>query len=83
MNTLDHAASDTNYQTAIERQEHALFAQLKPSLKKDGNQWCVLYGENIQEGVCGFGKSPNEAVQDFNRSWYLAIPDDEAKELII
>lgn len=33
---------------------------------KDGNQWCVRWGENIQEGICGFGNTPMEAIADFN-----------------
>lgn len=33
---------------------------------KDGDQWCVLWGANIQEGVCGFGKTPIDAIIDFN-----------------
>ena len=32
---------------------------------RDGDQWCVLWGLNIQEGICGFGKTPNEAISDF------------------
>lgn len=31
----------------------------------DGNQWCFLYGENIQEGICGFGDTIYEAALDF------------------
>ena len=34
---------------------------------KDGNRWCVLQGENIQEGLAGFGETIREAVADFNR----------------
>jgi len=41
----------------------------RPTLSRDGNQWCALYGENIQEGVCGFGDSPELAMQDFDRAW--------------
>lgn len=33
---------------------------------KDGNQWCVRWGENIQEGICGFGDTPMKAIADFN-----------------
>ena len=33
---------------------------------KDGNSWCVLYGEDIQSGVCGFGDSPSLAMIAFN-----------------
>ena len=32
---------------------------------KDGNQWCFLYGESIQEGVCGFGETIYGAAYDF------------------
>lgn len=42
---------------------------LRPSLSIDGNMWCALYGENIQDGVAGFGKSPELAYQDFDREW--------------
>lgn len=33
---------------------------------KDGNEWCVLLGDNIQEGISGFGKTPLNAILDFN-----------------
>jgi len=29
----------------------------------DGDQWCALLGENLQEGGAGFGSTPIEAVQ--------------------
>lgn len=32
---------------------------------KDGNQWCILKGENIQEGICGFGDNIEDALIDF------------------
>ena len=32
---------------------------------KDGNQWCFLYGNNIQEGVCGFGDTIAQAASNF------------------
>ena len=43
---------------------------LKPQLSIDGNQWCALYGDNLQNGVAGFGDSPDEAYQDFDKNWY-------------
>ena len=33
------------------------------------NQWCVLYGENIQDGICGFGNTPLDAIRAFNMDW--------------
>ena len=40
------------------------------TLAPDGNMWSALLGENIQEGVVGFGKTPAEAVADFNNNWW-------------
>ncbi len=33
----------------VEQADYNLFALLKPEISKDGNKWCVLYGENRQE----------------------------------
>ena len=41
----------------------------KPRLFIDGSQWCALFGENIQEGVVGFGDSPDEAMWAFDAAW--------------
>lgn len=32
---------------------------------KDGNQWSFLYGENIQEGIVGFGDTIYTAACNF------------------
>ena len=42
---------------------------LRPALSIDGNQWCALYGENLQDGVAGFGDSPELACQAFDKAW--------------
>ena len=41
----------------------------KPTLFKDGNMWCALLGENVQEGVCGFGETPSHAMWAFDTAW--------------
>lgn len=41
----------------------------KPRLFIDGDEWCALYGDDLQNGVVGFGKSPEEAYLDFDRNW--------------
>lgn len=69
----DYEAADVRSQTAQEQSEFNLFSMLKPALKRDGNQWCVLYGKNLQEGICGFGESPHKAIMDFNMQWYLKV----------
>jgi len=50
--------------------EYNLFATLKPSIFKDGNQWRVLLGKDLMEGVCGFGNTPYLAILDFNKAFH-------------
>jgi hypothetical protein len=54
---------------AIEAEEMNLFSMLKPKLYKDGNQWCVLYGDDLKSGIAGFGDTPRLAIYDFNKQW--------------
>ena len=51
----------------------------KPTLSIDGNQWCALYGEDLQNGVAGFGDSPELAMYAFDAAWgkKLATPNVE------
>lgn len=41
----------------------------KPSLQIDGDYWCALYGKDLQSGIAGFGKTPAEAMTDFDKNW--------------
>ena len=36
----------------------------------DGDQWCALLGENLQEGQAGFGKTPADALNELAHSFY-------------
>lgn len=45
----------------------------KPSISIDGDHWCALYGEDLQSGIAGFGKSPELAMYDFDAAWYKKI----------
>ena len=45
-----------------------------PKLLIDGDQWCALFGDSIQNGVVGFGDSPYEAYLDFDREWFKKLP---------
>lgn len=47
---------------------------LSPALSRDGNRWIALYGENLQDGVAGFGDSPALAFSDFDRAWTAKLP---------
>lgn len=70
---------DMKHRTANEAYEAAVFSarpsvMLRVTVKRDGNMWCALYGPNLQEGICGFGKSPEEACADFDRAWKERLP---------
>lgn len=41
----------------------------RPRIAIDGSKWCALYGDNMREGVAGFGDSPAQAMADFDRNW--------------
>lgn len=42
---------------------------MRPRVFPDGAAWCALYGENIQDGVAGFGDSPAAACGSFDAAW--------------
>jgi len=69
----DYLAASQRHSTAIEQAEYNLVAMLKPLIIQDGNQWCVLLGENLQVGIAGFGDSPYLAILDFNRQFTKKI----------
>lgn len=56
-----------------EKADYNLFSLLKPKIFIDGDRWCVLYGEDIQSGICGFGKSPYLAIKDWSSNCYTTL----------
>ena len=42
---------------------------MKPTLKPDGDMWCALYGEDLMSGVAGFGRTPQQAMREFDKAW--------------
>ena len=70
------AAYESNaaqYKEQAAREMLRPFMLLKPEVFLDGNKWCVLYGNNIQEGVCAFGDSPDHASREFDSEWIKNI----------
>lgn len=64
-------------QAAVLREKEAMekmrpFYLLNPKVYPDGNQWCALYGDNIQDGVVGFGDTPDKASIQFDIEWLNA-----------
>lgn len=73
-NAICHAASmagEAIQQAAYCHSEPSVL--YRPSLSVDGNQWCALYGEDLQSGVAGFADSPAKAMEDFDKQWNTKI----------
>lgn len=74
VSVLEHwaqMAKESIAQAAAEQMRPAV--SFKPRLSIDGDQWCALYGDDLQSGVAGFGKSPEEAMWDFDKAWSTAM----------
>ncbi len=63
---LEHQSQMINIQT---NNLYNLINTLRCKITKDGNSWCCLYGENLQEGVAGFGETPHESVMNFAKEF--------------
>jgi hypothetical protein len=49
----------------------------RPTLSVDGDQWCARYGPNLQEGVAGFGYSPELACRAFDAAWQAKLSEQQ------
>lgn len=56
------------------------FFLLRPKVFPDGDMWCALYGENLQEGVCAFGETPAKASTQFDIEWLNAKAKNKENE---
>ena len=70
----EHGVLNAKWNAALEAQNAAAEQQrpsvlYRPTLFVDGNQYCALYGADIQSGVAGFGDSPALAMADFDTEW--------------
>ena len=75
---MDEAVSRLNYDTAARSnwradQEARWSFILRPTLSRDGDQWCALLGDNIVVGVTGFGPTPDAAYAAFDTAWTEAL----------
>lgn len=66
LNEMMNAAITAANAAEMQMRPSVLF---RPKLSRDGNQWCALYGDNIQSGVAGFGNSPEKAMAAFDDNW--------------
>lgn len=52
----------------------------RPRIAIDGNMWGAVYGDNIQQGVAGFGESPALAMADFDKNWNATLPENDTEQ---
>ncbi len=51
-----------------------------PKLRKtNSNKWYAIYGENLHDGVVGFGDSPDKAMRAFDTAW-ISESNDQVKD---
>ena len=62
----DFIAAQERLDAAITLSHFSIVSALNLTPKREGNMWFILWGENIQEGVAGFGETPYKAVVNFN-----------------
>lgn len=72
---LSHISNVGNelYEAAEKLNSYAVAYKLIPF--RDGNQWCVLLGADLQVGIAGFGDTPAKAIADFERSMHSSVKD--------
>ena len=69
----DHYPRINEAITIVTQDLTAPHVRMRPAMSIDGNKWCALYGENIQDGVAGFGDSPALACEDFDANWWKKL----------
>lgn len=68
--TLEHEVKMEAYRNEA---DYKLFSMLMPQVSHDGNQYCILYGVNLHDGIAGFGDTIHEAIKDFNSRFHEQI----------
>ena len=70
-------------ENVIEVELNGFAARLKPTIFLNGDNYCVLYGKNSEDGVYGYGKSVTEALIDWENNLQKIFSDDlEIKRII-
>lgn len=63
-------AAQHEINAASNKEDLAIIAALNLKPFTDGSKFCFLWGENIQDGVAGFGDTVHQAVKDFNVNFF-------------
>lgn len=75
LSNLSNQVNNVSQEFQITAFEHRRPCVLfKPSIYIDGEKWCALYGTNIQDGIAGFGDTPEKAMIDFDLNFLNQKP---------
>lgn len=53
-----------------ERRKLDIIATLKPKFSKVGNQYCFLFGDDLQSSIAGFGDTAFQAAENFVKAFF-------------
>jgi hypothetical protein len=53
--------------------------RMRPRVFPDGTKWCALYGDDLMQGVSGFGDTPEQACTEFDKAWSSGLTPDAAR----
>ena len=73
-------ANNIPLEMVIDTQLSGVAAQLQPTVFKDGDSFCVLYGQNPQAGIFGCGRSVEEALIDWENNLHKAMSGSDASK---
>ena len=69
-NGICHAAQMASAEIQYSAGRHTAPSVLyRPTLSADGTMWCALFGDNLQEGIAGFGETPIAAMEAFDKAF--------------
>ena len=60
----------------MEREVKRPSSRFRPKIfqRPHDGSWCALYGESIEDGIAGFGATPQMAVDDFDFRFTSGAP---------
>lgn len=59
----------------------ASHTRMRPRVFPDGTKWCALYGDDLMQGIAGFGDTPEEACAEFDKAWSNGPTPEAARRL--
>ena len=74
------AISDTEIRRIENLERLDLISRINPKLSKDGDKFCYLLGDNLQEGIAGFGNTVYDAMVDFCHVFYSEMASNPLGE---